>query len=133
MYRAQPMRLSGAQCDQLVALCGRLDLTPGPGGSRFAPSIDPLLATADGWPQPWHYATVVALYPSAQLVAHCDPPIRGTRYHAPIQVNPGCWVFHAGTWQQLDRGQWYQMDPTHSHGAVNWGDTVRLHLLVDTD
>ena len=53
------------------------------------------------------------------------------RYHIPLQINPGCWVFSDCVWQQLELGVVYEMDPTKPHGAVNWGDTVRLHLLID--
>lgn len=93
------------------------DVAPGPGGSRITP-------LGDGW-------AVVALYPSSQLVGHTDPPVPGTRYHVPIQSNPGCWVFSGGEWRQLIVGHIYAMDPTVVHGAVNWGSEVRLHLLVD--
>lgn len=73
----------------------------------------------------------MALYPSSQIVAHCDPPIQGMRYHIPLVVNDGCWSFSGGTWQHLEVGKVYQMDPTEIHGAVNWGTEVRLHLMVD--
>ena len=93
------------------------DIAPGPGGSRITP-------IGDGW-------SVVALYPSSQLVGHTDPPIQGRRYHVPIQTNAGCCVFSDGVWQQLVEGHIYEMDPTVVHGAVNWGHTLRLHLMVD--
>ena len=79
----------------------------------------------------WRLSQVVALYPSSQLVAHCDPPIIGKRFHIPLVVNEGCWAFHTGTWQQLEVGKVYQMDPTQEHGAVNWGTTIRTHLILD--
>jgi aspartyl/asparaginyl beta-hydroxylase (cupin superfamily) len=75
----------------------------------------------------------VALYPSSQLVAHRDPPITGTRFHVPLVVNDGCWVFHGGWWQQLQLGHLYAMDPTVEHGAVNWGTDRRVHLMVDVE
>ena len=102
-----------------TALALRADLAPGPGGSRITP-------LGQGW-------NVVALYPSSQLVGHTDPPIKGTRYHVPIQMNDGCWVFSGGEWRQLEVGHTYEMDPTEVHGAVNWGHTLRLHLMVDVD
>jgi len=48
-------------------------------------------------------------------------------------VNDGCWSFHDGVWQQLDVGLAYEMDPTIVHGAVNWGASTRLHLMIDTE
>lgn len=96
------------------------DLAPGPGGSRIVP-----LGRSG--------VRVVALYPSSQLVAHRDPPIVGTRYHIPLVLNPGCWVLHGGTWQQLELGRVYAMDPTQEHGAVNWGAERRLHLIWDCE
>lgn len=117
-----------------MALSRRVDLAPGPGGARISPVVligdsvcEWLHAT---WPR-WLRVQMIALYPSSQLVAHCDAPIDATRYHIPLVVNPGCWVFHDGTWQQLEVGTVYQMDPTRTHGAVNWGAEVRLHLIVD--
>lgn len=120
--------------EPLLALSTHLDLAPGPGGSRmsdFAVTRALYEPVLHGVFYAIHQITVIALYPSAQLVAHCDPPIKGSRYHLPLQVNPDCWVFHDGMWQQLEAGRWYQMDPTKLHGAVNWGSEVRLHLIVD--
>jgi hypothetical protein len=135
MYVMQPGGLSDEEVARLVALSARVDLKPGPGGSRITP-LDGCdagyWATRIGALR-WQAAQFVALYPSSQLVAHCDPPIRGRRFHVPVQVNDGCWVFHGGTWQQLEVGRIYEMDPTVVHGAVNWGDAVRLHLIIDTE
>lgn len=121
----------------LSAVRSQLDLTPGPGGSvstapvQTAAALRPLLS--DAFDRPWSQARVFGVYPSAQLVGHCDPPIRGTRYHLPIDTNPDCWVFHDGAWQQLQIGQCYEMDPTQPHGAVNWGSTLRLHVVIDME
>lgn len=117
-----------------------LDLTPGPGGSGMT---DPL-ATAEacgGLAREYGLLDgkrllmmrVVSLCPSQQIVAHTDPPIAGIRHHAPLVVNNGCWSFHGGVWQQLEVGRVYRMAPTVMHGAVNWGHTTRLHLMVDTE
>jgi hypothetical protein len=76
-------------------------------------------------------ATVVGLLPSAQIVAHKDAPISGRRVHVPLQTNHGCWSFSGHHWRRLQIGGAYWMDPTEVHGAVNWGETVRLHLVVD--
>lgn len=124
MYVAQTYRLSDAQLEGALAYVQTLDLAPGPGGSRItpAPGCDAILGGT---------AKVVALQPSCQLVQHCDPPIHGKRYHIPLKVNPNCWVFHDGVWAQLEVGRAYQMDQERPHGAVNWGDTVRWHLMID--
>lgn len=75
---------------------------------------------------------VVVLQPGQQIPLHADAPITGRRYHVPIAMNVDCWVYH-GDWQQLYPGRVYRMDPTQSHGAVNWGLSRRLHLIVDTE
>jgi hypothetical protein len=116
---------------QLLDLLTRMDLSPGPGGSRITPASVALKAAIHRGEFASAVVHVVALYPSSQLVAHSDPPVTGTRYHVPLVVNNGCWSFHDGTWQQLEVGTVYEMDPTKLHGAVNWGTEVRLHLIVD--
>ena len=100
--------------------------------SNYAKTIElvqPLLAPM--FPGNWTRSSVVSLYPSQQIVAHCDPPIQGVRHHIPLDLNDGCWVYHDSTWQKLEVGRVYQMDPTKPHGAVNWGATTRLHLIID--
>ena len=136
-YRELEGRLTPDQIAAIGHFVERHDGAPGPGGSRITPVV-------------WHIeqcqaivqeacgvtcarAQIVYLYPSAQIVAHVDPPIPGRRYHIPLVVNDGCWVFSDGTWQQLEVGRVYQMDPTVVHGAVNWGTERRLHLMVDTE
>jgi hypothetical protein len=110
-----------------LALSAQSDLAPGSGGSRITPCGPVTVGALVG------RGAFVALYPSSQLVAHVDPPIAGRRFHVPLVVNDGCWVFSDGHWQQLAVGRVYQMDPTIVHGAVNWGTERRLHLMVDTE
>ncbi len=135
MYQELTWRLSSERVASLIGLTASIDCAPGPGGSRctdFAKTqavYEPALK--DLFPWSWTRAMLVVLYPSAQLVAHRDPPIRGTRFHLPLALNDGCWVFHAGVWRQLEAGRCYQMDPTDWHGAVNWGSTIRMHLAID--
>jgi hypothetical protein len=105
--------------DRLRSIGGLMKLSPGPGGSCIVP-----VPNEAG-------VSVVALWPSRQIVAHTDPPMPSTRYHLPLQTNDGCWSFHGGAWDRLLVGEWYEMDPTQVHGAVNWGSTVRIHLMVD--
>jgi len=81
--------------------------------------------------QPPTRTSVVTLLPMQQIPAHTDPPIHGKRFHLPLLVNDGCWSFSDGCWQHLLPGRVYQVDPSLVHGAVNWGPTPRLHLLVD--
>lgn len=136
MYQELPWRLPADRVAHLLALAGRIDCAPGPGGSRCTDFTatqalyEPELK--DWFPGQWTRTMLVLLYPSAQLVAHRDPPISGIRCHLPLSLNDGCWVFHAGVWRQLEEGHAYYMDPTEEHGAVNWGHTVRVHLAVDT-
>jgi hypothetical protein len=140
MYLEQARQLDSVHVASLLQLVRCVDIAPGPGGSRITPlgpsGAEFAKAAVVGlplWPRVVETVTasVVALYPSSQIVAHRDPPIAGTRYHIPLVVNDGCWVFHGGTWQQLDVEKVYAMDPTEVHGAVNWGTEVRLHLMVD--
>ena len=141
MYVEQPSyRLTAGQIGKLLLLGQHLDLAPGPGGSRITPLAETFIPDVAMTLQigSVEQASFVALYPSSQLVAHCDPPVRSrwnrstlTRFHVPLSINEGCWVFHTGTWQQLELGRIYQMDPTQLHGAVNWGTTIRKHLIVD--
>ena len=133
MYQHRPdiALPESVRADLLQAIL-RLNIAPGPGGSRIvdctAPEITDLFASDGGFLGRF---AVAALWPSAQIVAHRDAPIAGIRHHVPLQMNAGCWVFHDGTWQQLEVGKVYRMDPTQLHGAVNWGATLRLHLIVD--
>jgi len=113
-----------------------LDMTSGPGGSfstepsataaLFRPVLGGNILSGQ-----WIQARIFGLCPSQQIVAHCDAPIEGRRFHLPLASNPGCWSFHDDVWQRLEVGTVYEMDPTIRHGAVNWGDTLRLNLVVD--
>jgi len=133
VYVEQAWSLRDDEVARIRDLVRSVDLAPGPGGSRITPVPETLWAALINQLQMGNYGSValVALYPSSQLVQHSDPPIRGVRTHVPLDVNPDCWVFHDGTWQQLQRGHAYQMDPTKPHGAVNWGHRVRVHLMLD--
>lgn len=132
MYRELPQTLTTEQINDLIALSRGVDLRPGPGGARITP------CALDAYWMAWwsalgqvQSAMFIALQPTSQIPAHTDQPIPGRRYHVPIQVNDGCWVFHDGQWLQLNVGRIYEMDPSQTHGAVNWGTTPRSHLIVD--
>ena len=139
MYKEHPEILTSSVVNKLLTLTKQLDIAPGPGGSRISDYADTLRVFKDVVPWwhvsvlsgKWKQAMIVALYPSAQLVGHKDPPIAGRRFHIPLQTNDGCWVHHAGVWVQLQLGHIYEMDPSEFHGAVNWGHEVRLHLAID--
>lgn len=128
-------KLTKTQIDQLVGTANNLGLKAGPGGSGMTPYAETLAAVqpllAEHFPGRWLQATFVFLLPSQQIVRHADPPIRGTRYHIPIDTNSECYVYHAGSWQKLAEGFTYAMNPAAPHGAVNWGATMRLHVMVD--
>ena len=134
MYERLAPSLTEGQLDALRALLPRVDLAPGPGGSRITPlatlTDDVLAIVGRAWGEIDHAAAII-LYPSAQLVAHVDPPIPGPRLHLPLDVNDQCWSFSDGHWQQLAPGGIYRMNPTVLHGAVNWGATPRIHLMLD--
>lgn len=77
---------------------------------------------------------LVGLLPSQQIPLHADPSIApAVRYHLVLRMNPDCWSLSGDVWQRLVEGRLYQMDPTVPHGAVNWGDTIRLHLMIDVE
>ena len=130
-------KLTTEEVNRLIDLSDSLDLTVGGGGSRMSDfaRTQELIQTEfkfHFWGK-WTKATYVVLAPSAQIVAHRDPTPKGIRYHVPLLLNEGCWVFHDGDWQQLLAGTCYVMDPTKLHGAVNWGSFRRMHLIVDAE
>lgn len=132
MYIEQPSWLEKEELVALQRAAAGLDIAPGPGGSQIvpAPSLAPFISRLFTSPT---RISAVALWPSSQIVAHADPPLPSTRFHIPLILNDACWVFHAGTWQQLSAGHLYLMDQTQVHGAVNWGATRRTHLIVDQE
>ena len=78
-------------------------------------------------------AKVVGLLPSQQIALHADQSIApAVRYHVVLRTNDQCWSF-SEIWQKLYERTIYRMDPAVPHGAVNWGETVRLHLMIDVE
>lgn len=137
MYQQTALQFNPDQVAHLLTLALSLNPQPGPGGSGMTPQSESRLLF-ESVLQPifrgtWYACTVVGLWPSQQIPAHADAPILGVRYHLPLQVNDCCWVFHDGVWQQLWEGGCYRMDPTKVHGAVNWGETLRLQLMIDVE
>jgi hypothetical protein len=135
MYQEHPFRASPDQLQELVRLSATLDIRPGPGGSTASDRAhtrrlyEPFLH--EFLPGDWINVMIISLWPSSQLVGHIDAPIKGLRHHIPFQINDQCWVLHGTEWRKLDLGQCYIMDPTEWHGAVNWGSTIRHHLIID--
>jgi len=78
---------------------------------------------------------LVGLAPSQQIALHADASIApAVRYHVVLRSNDACWSYSVGTkWTKLSEGMIYRMDPAEPHGAVNWGETVRLHLMIDVE
>ncbi len=92
-------------------------------------------------PGRWKLAMIVALRPGGYIPFHTDDvakqnrlgKARLRRYHVVLATNPHCWHFHDGTWQRLQRGGVYTVDPAQEHASINLGHTVRSHLVVDVE
>lgn len=88
---------------------------------------------------PWKLGQLIAMRPGAHIPFHQDDPATehgdpapwSHREHIVLSTNDACWNYHGGTWQQLDAGQVYRMDPTQVHASINLGDSLRVHLVVD--
>jgi Aspartyl/Asparaginyl beta-hydroxylase len=126
-------------CEWMRQTALALNLQPGPGGSAMT-EIEPTRRAFEErlrqhviLNRHWLSCRLVGIWPSQQIPLHRDAPIQGTRLHIPVQTNQNCWCFSGNDWQQLTHGVIYQMDPTQPHGAVNWGDTIRLHLMIDVE
>lgn len=122
------------QVDALRLLARTVDLNPGSGASRMTPlgsAMSECARIVGPLATGLHTAQFIILLPSQQIVLHTDPPVRGRRLHIPVETNAGCWALHGGTWSQLEAGHCYEMDPTIAHGAVNWGASTRLQLILD--
>ncbi len=134
MYKKQGITLT----PELLKACQEMhgfNLTPGTSGVSASNPEEtkekyyPLLKGI--FPFSWSYCMLIALYPNRNIPGHKDPFKFSTRYHIPLLTNEHCWVFHDGTWEQLEAGTLYTMDPLLFHGAVNWGDSLRVHLIID--
>ena len=85
-------------------------------------------------PGDWAYSMLVSLQPNGgSIPIHTDLPLRDglVRHHLVLQTNDRCWNFHGGHWQQLELGGIYTVDPMVEHASINWGETQRVHLVVD--
>ena len=82
----------------------------------------------------WPYVMGIVVKPSGGAIRlHKDTPSSTgvRRHHVVLQTNPACWSFHDGEFQQLEEGGIYTLDETREHAAVNWGETERIHLVID--
>lgn len=108
-----------------------------PSGSWFSPmpaTVALFQSTLDAYfPPARHWVTAVSLMAGQQIPAHVDAalPSGVVRAHVQLIANDQCWSLHDGVWQQLTIGRIYRMDPAIVHGAVNWGSTARVNLIVD--
>lgn len=84
-------------------------------------------------PGDWVASMLVLIRPGGNIRMHQDVPEREglTRYHVVLSTNDRCWNYHDGDWQQLELGGIYTVDPTREHASINWGETMRVHLVVD--
>ena len=85
-------------------------------------------------PGAWRAAMAVIIPPRGAIPLHADLPLGEgwTRYHLVLQTNVNAWSFHDNSWQQLALGGIYSVDPAQQHASMNWGETDRIHLVVDT-
>ena len=141
MYLPTPNRLSDWEVRDLVRHAAAMP--PGPGGSAML-DLPPALREEYHialWPivgRGWSTCRFVGLWPGQQIPLHRDSPITGVRHHIPLALNRYCVQVtenEAGVLicQHLEVGRVYTMDPTQPHGAVNWGETIRLHLVIDVE
>lgn len=135
MYQRLDVTLAPDLLRQCQRLIDSIDITPGVDGSC---SSDPTVTRGLFEPVlkevvPWRWASVMlmALSPGCVIPGHTDGYTLAQRYHLPLVSNDRCWVFHDKTWEQLEVGGLYTMDPRVLHGAVNWGATMRVHVIVD--
>ena len=88
----------------------------------------------DLMPAPWAFTMITKLTQRDMIPPHNDKPlpVGVTRRHLIIATNDNSWCMHGGTWQQMQAGEVYTMEPQYVHAAINWGATPRIHLVVDT-
>lgn len=89
---------------------------------------------------PARLSQLIALRPGGHIPLHADDVATEhamepglSRFHVVLQTNQDCWSLHNGSWQQLEVGGIYWMNPTKAHAAVNFGSTARYHLVIDTE
>lgn len=89
----------------------------------------PELATV--LPGEWVSSMLVIVRKGGNIPMHRDAGEGSERYHLVLATNDRCWNFHDGDWQQLELGGIYTVDPTREHASINFGDSMRVHLVAD--
>jgi aspartyl/asparaginyl beta-hydroxylase len=107
----------------------------------YGTTTDHLVAVRDAFrsdlvdelPGEWTYTMLVMVKPDGFIRYHNDIPSRPNvlRHHLVLQTNAECWNLHGREWQQLDLGGIYTMNETVKHASINFGDSARIHLVVD--
>jgi len=127
--------------DLIRALLPPIELTFKPdSGYIIAPLPDEIAADAKHRlgglvPGEWLSARIIAIKPGGIIPLHMDArpydEEKRTRYHVVLTTNPFCWNYHDESVQHLVLGGIYTVDETLPHASVNWGDTDRVHLVID--
>ncbi len=107
--------------------------------SQWEPRLQPIL---DSVSQTYGYKEL--FFPRvmfAKLFAHSgiDPHTDGGtirsrphKIHVPITTNPGCFFLHPPENRyHLEVGRAYEVNNCRQHGAINEGDTDRIHLIFE--
>lgn len=81
-------------------------------------------------PGTWATAMLAIVHKGGNIPVHRDA-LEGVRHHLVLQTNDRCWNYHDGDWQQLELGGIYTVDPSKEHASINFGDSLRVHLVVD--
>jgi hypothetical protein len=128
----QPVGVFTGDVPQLLAFVDRVTWNPPGWGSYSGADLKALRPEAA-------LVMLLALRPGSWIPFHTDHPAEENglsgvalrRTHVVLATNDRCWQFHAGTWQRLEAGHIYAMDPTAEHASINFGETMRVHLIVD--
>ncbi len=84
------------------------------------------------FPGIWAKCFLSIVWPNGSIMPHADMDMPSTyRQHLVIKTNPDAWVMHDGGVEQLREGGIYSMDETRVHAAMNWGQDVRIHFVID--
>lgn len=124
----------------LPALLSNVSIVWNPPGWGSAHVHSLLSADVPIVPGTWRLVTLFAMKPGGYIPFHSDRPASEnaidavlTRFHLVLATNERCWNYHAGDWRRLEEGGLYEMDPTQEHASINFGDTTRYHLVIDTE
>lgn len=108
--------------------------------SEYGTTVEHLTQVRDAYPEladvlpgDWYRSMLVMIRPGGNIRMHKDVPEADglTRYHLVLATNDDCWNYHDGDWQQLELGGIYTVDHTRQHASINFGESMRVHLVVD--